>query len=393
MTVYSRKVGGGVVWRYDFERGGRRFTSPSSYPSKPKANRAERDAIKAAELGGAPVRPRKDASAKRARAASGQVAPEEVTLAIACDTYWNDKAKHHRSAADIERRLDHCKRLIGEATLLADIRFATVNAAVQERRRETTRFGKPLTAGGVNRDIVDALRPAINHAADEFELTLPRIAWRKLRLKEAGEIVCEFTDAEVEGWGGQLTCDAERLYLALALTYGQRRGENYFPLAAIKRGDDGPFVEIGCWLNREGVWRQSRKDGSLHEVALTEADAALLEAQRDRAEAVGAPHLWVDEAGRLISYYAMGHRLRTAAERAGIVKERLLHGMRHHAGTMIARKNGGSLHLAMQLLGHRKITTTQRYAHVSKTDTRAAITRTKASARVPPQSHQGGPGL
>jgi len=390
MTVSSRKTAAGIRYRWDFERAGQRFNSPTTYPTRAKAAKAEREAKKAAERDGAPAiqAPRKKAAERRVRADAGG----PVSLGRACDRYWDDVARHHRSASDIERRLKIVRRLLGDETPLLEIRFADINAAVQARRAEPGRQGKPLSAGSVNRDIIDALRPAWNHAGEVFELALPRIAWGKLRLKEAAEIVREFAPAEAERWAAELASDAERLFLDVALSYGPRLGEMFFPPNALKLdAGGGAELELGRYLGRAGVWRDSRKDGSLHTVTILPDHAERLAALAAEAKARGLPHCWF-EVGRgarkgdaiPISYYAMAGRLRSAAARAGIPAGRIVHGMRHHAVTSIVRTAG--LAMGQRLAGHKQITTTRRYAHLANDDLRAALERA-AGAKSTPKSH------
>ena len=313
-------------------------------------------------------------------AAAVRAARAIVTVGDACDLYWRDTAQHLRSAADIRQRLGIVRRLLGEATPLAEIGFSQLNEAIQRRRDEPSRYGRALTGAAVNRDIVDSFRPARKRAALVHGLALPEIAWGELRLKERGEVVREFDLSEVDRWARELPGDAERLYLALALTYGPRRGELFFaPEALNLEAVGGAELTLGRYLNREGVWRDSRKDGSLHVLAVDPEDAAAIAAQAGRAQAAGCPHIWVDNKGRAISYYAMGHRLKAAAARAGVEPGRVLHGMRHHAATAMTRSGG--LALAQRLLGHKKITTTQRYAHLTTADLRAGMAAARPLAK------------
>lgn len=369
MTVSPRKSAGVVVgYRYHFELDGQRYTG--SFDTRAEAKREEKLARKAALAGGVNV-----SGANKAKRAAGG-----FTLKEACDLYWNDVARHHRSAADIERRLGIVKRLIGAATDLMAIRFATVNQAVQDRRAEPGRGGRPLAPGSVNRDVVDALRPVWLHAARVKELALPAIDWGKLRLKEADPIVREFTDAEVAAWSAELATPTERWFLAMALTYGPRLGELFAPADAFRLdAPGGPEVELGRYLGRGGVWRESRKDGSLHVLPIDPAEAAALEPWIERARSIGPKEpIWVEPgADRAITYYAMTGRLRRAAKRAGIASGRIVHGMRHHAATQIVRANDGSLLMAQNLLGHRQIKTTGRYAHVSSEQLRTAVAKAR----------------
>ena len=367
MGASKRKTANGLKWRFDFEHGGRRFASESIYTSEAKALKAERE--KRAEL-------KREAVPAMIRNGVAMAGAKCITLERACERYWEDVARHHRSASDIKNRLAIVQRLIGPGIDVAQIRYANVNAAVQTRRGELSRFGRPLSPTTVNRDVLDTLRPVRNHAGRVYELALPTIDWGKLRLKERDELHCEFTDEEIERWGDELASDTERLFLGAALTYGPRMGELFFPPDALRRdAPGGPELELGRYTGRAGVQRTSRKDGSLHVVPVAAFDAESLGALCDRATALGKATIWLTEAGAELSYYAMAGRVRRAAKRAGIVQERLVHGMRHHAATAITRANGGALTAAQRLLGHKRITTTQRYANVSKGDLANALAR------------------
>lgn len=378
MSVYPRKrKGGETVWLYDFVIKGARFLGPTHYPSKRAAEAAER--------------------LRRTRIAEGRDdSREELTLDQAAGRYWEDVARHHRSARDIERNIETVLRLVGKHKRLTDIRTSTINDAIQRRRKETvvnparergrakasgaalTRYqaAKPVSHATINREFAGTLRPILNHTAEIYELALPRIAWKKLKLEEAGEITREYTAAEMIAWADQLPGWVEQVFFGIALTYGPRFGEMFFPPAALKRdAADGPELELGRYKGPRGIVRESRKDKSLHRLALSDEHAALLAHLADRASAEGFDTIWFDEAGgRLteISYWGMHGRLIKAAKRAGVPPGRIIHGMRHHAGTQILRRTR-NLVLAQNLLGHRQITTTRRYAHASKADMREGL--------------------
>lgn len=389
MTVYSRTTKAGTKWRYDFAVAGVRYTPPAALDSKREAvaaEKARRKAIARGEGAGEALTHKPGAVMRKSAA---------VTIGDAAARYWSDVGQHLRSRADIERRLAIVLRLLGEATPVAELTSAAVSAAIQTRRAEPGRGGKGLSSGAVNRDTIDTLRPVLNHCAEILGAAPPKaIAWKRLRLKEAGEVVREFSDDEVARWLDELGSDVERLFLGVALTYGPRLGELFFPPAAIRQGSDGPELELGRYLGRGNVERLSRKDGSLHSITLLEEDAGPLRLLADRARAAGLPVVWTEERGRgkgrelrAISYYAMRARLVAAASRAGIEPGRIIHGMRHHAGTQIMRRTG-SLVLAQTLLGHKQITTTRRYAHASKADLRAGLAQLTRQnlTRSPPAS-------
>ncbi len=415
MSVYSRTNSAGkTIWRYDFQWGGaRHFSTEPHYASRGRAETAERSHRKKLQRGAAEPAPQRRRPGAGSTTSDGAIV---VTLDQACDRFWADVGRHHRSASDIERRLAIVRRIVGgddkvRAGGIAAIRTATVIAAVLKRKSEErlTRWGKPsgepVSNSSANRDIIDQLRPVLNHAAEIYEddgLVLRAIKWKKARLKEAGEQVCEFSEDEVRRWGEELSRaaqrhgrdgSAERAFLTLALEYGPRLGELHFPPEAFRPdAPDGAELHLGRYIGKGGVVRESRKDGSLHEVPLLDDTVAMLAPLVDRARELGTATIWIepdaDGVWRPISYDAMRYRILSAAERAGIDKTRIVHGMRHHAGSAINR--AGGLARVQQLLGHKQVTTSRRYAHTKKADLRADLEKNRAKksrpspAQVPP---------
>ena len=417
MSVYPRQNAAGETrYRYDFQFAGQRHLSQEPhYASRAKAEKAERDERKRLARGGAVTR--NVSGANKAAAIISTASSEEpkfiVTLDDACERFWRDVGQRHRSAADIRRRLDHVKRIVGADPKvkeggIAAIGTAIVIDAMQKRLAEQTltRYGKPsgkqVTGPGANRDIIDQLRPVLNHAAMIWEddgLELRAIKWKMARQAEADEQVCEFTEAEIVAWGQALTAQqerhgrtgaTERAFLTLALEYGPRLGELFFhPDSFRPDAPGGAELELGRYTGKGGVVRQRRKDDSLHAVTLMADKVELLAPLVAQAQAVGAATVWLepDAEGDLvtISYDAMRYRVLAAARRAGIDQKRTIHGMRHHAGSSIARTGG--LVRCQQLLGHKQITTSRRYAHANKDDLRAALeqNRVKKSRPSPAQ--------
>lgn len=374
MSVYPRKrKDGSVRWLYDFIIDGRRFHGATGQTTRKGAEAYE--------------------ARRRREIAEGKDDREAVTLDVAAGRWWRDVGKHNRTADTIEKRIKTVLRLIGPETLIEDIKAATVQDAIQRRREEpvinaASEAGaakrkkrgeivavKKVSNSTVNRDVIDTLRPILRHAEEVYEVPLPRIAWRKLRLKEPPPVVQEFSHTQIKAWSDQLG-DTERVFLAIALTYGPRLGELFFPPSSLQLDNpSNPRLLLGRYKGRE--WRDSRKDGSLHEVPLLPHHARVLAALATRAAAAKLDVIWFDETpkGDLIeiSYWGMTSRLRRAAERAGLGDvKRLLHGMRHHAGTQLLRETN-NLVVAQRTLGHRQIATTTRYAHANDADVRAGL--------------------
>lgn len=416
MSVYSRtNAAGKKFWRYDFEFEGQRYVSADPhFKSEAKARGAEAKLRKQLKRGRLLARNSKNAPTRQTDGVGAS-----ITLAVAADRYWADVASRHRSASDIERRIAIVKRLIGPAKDCATISTATVIEAMGKRMKEETLrpsgkpSGKKVTGPGANRDIIDTLRPIINHAAAVFEddgFEPRKINWKKAREAEAEEQVCEFSDSEIQRWGEALNAAAarfgrdganERAFLTVALEYGPRLGELHFPPDAFRPdAPGGAELQLGRYVGKAGVERESRKDRTMHAIPLRDETVALLAPLVERARAEGAKTIWLDQKrdGALepISYDAMRHRLHSAALKAGIAKTRIIHGMRHHAGTTIAR-DGGMLRV-QQLLGHKQITTSRRYTHAKKDELRAAleeIQRKKSQqspAQAPPSKKSASPG-
>lgn len=393
MSVYARKrKDGSVRWLYDFIIDGRRFHGATGQTTRKGAEAYE--------------------ARRRREIAEGKDDREAITLDVAAGRWWRDTGRHNRTADTIEKRIKTVLRLFGPETLIEDIKAATVLDAIQRRRDEPAvnaaadagaakrkKRGelvvvKKVSNSTVNRDIIDTLRPILRHAEEVYELPLPRIAWRKLRLKEPPPIVQEFSQAQIQAWSDQLG-DVERIFLAIALTYGPRLGELFFPPASLQLDNpNNPKLLLGRYKGRE--WRDSRKDGSLHEVPLLPHHARVLAALAARAAAAKLDVIWFDEVGgaenpRLIeiSYWGMTSRLRRGAQRAGLGDiRRLLHGMRHHAGTQLLRETN-NLVVAQRTLGHRQIATTTRYAHANDDDVRAglaAVSRLHPDATISPKA-------
>lgn len=385
---------GATLWRYDFKFAGERITSRFEFTSEVKAKKAAEREKRRLQRGGARAGTRKSLSGPEAEAPA-QCA---VTLDQACDRYWNDIGRHHRSASDIERRIAICRRIIGAVDRvkqggMAAINTAVIVAAVQDRLKEQTltRYGRPsgklVSPASANRDIIDQFRPIHNYAALiwEDELVLRRIDWKKARQKEAGEQVCEFTETEIRRWGEELQAGAdrrggagavERAFLTLALEYGPRLGELHFPPEAFRPdAPDGPELDLGAYIGKGGRVRTSRKDGSVHTIPLRGETVAMLAPLVEQARAAQARTIWLEPGAdgdpAPISYDAMRGRLIRAARRAGIGQARIVHGMRHHAGSAINRQGG--LTRVQALLGHTQITTSRRYSHTKRADLRADL--------------------
>lgn len=124
--------------------------------------------------------------------------------------------------------------------------------------------------------------------------------------------------------------------------------------------------------------KTGRKTGKPRRIALGESLAAVVaEAAAGRPQGpICRGHVWVDESGKPWTPRRIRDRWRELRRRLRLAEDLVPYSIRHYAGTKATKKAG--IHAAAQLLGHRDIKTTQRYAHGDDEDSleaQAAIDR------------------
>lgn len=350
MSVY--KGNKSRFFHYDFQYKGKRYTGSTGVATMRKAEEVERKV--------------------RADVALGLYDDQAgMTLDEAAGQWWEEVGKHLRTARDVERRLEILLRLMGPETRLVDITTRKVSTAIEKRRAETfqkapDRPGKPakrypIKNATVNGDIIGMLRRILRRAETIWEVKpIPKISWRALTLKEPEPEVRLYTEAQQQAWLDQ--CDpVTRTALSLLLTYGLRLGELFFPPSAFE--PSGPRLVIN--KRKRGALLLPLRQDHADDIAARVAVAIY-----EGLETVWFEELVIPAAGKRerrvmyipLTYGGIQARMRTAAKRAGLNMPRLIHGTRHHAGTMMLAKSG-NLKLAQQLLGHADIKSTMRYAH------------------------------
>lgn len=364
MTVY--KPTKSRFYQYDFRYKGKRYTGSTGVEMLRKAEAVERHIRGEVALG------LHDDQAG-------------MTLDQGAGQWWEEVGKHLRTAKDVERRLETLLRLMGKDTRLVDINTRKVSVAIERRRAETyqkapDKPGKPakrypVANATVNADIISPLRRILRRAETVWEVKpIAKIDWKALTLKEPEPEVRLYTADQRAAWIGQCDPVAGRA-LEYLLRYGLRLNELFFPPAAYLPADEfaGPRLAIN-----------KRKRGVML-LPLREDDARDVAARVGRAQAAELETIWFEEkvipaCGKRpekivlepLTYYGLQARLRSAAKRAGINMVRVIHGARHHAGTVMLGKTG-NLKLTQQLLGHADIKSTLRYAHALEADLRSAL--------------------
>jgi hypothetical protein len=364
MSVY--KPAKSRFYQYDFRYKGKRYTGSTGVETMRKAEAVERHIRGEVALG------LHDDQAG-------------MTLDQGAGQWWEEVGKHLRTAKDVERRLETLLRLMGKDTRLIDINTRKVSVAIEKRRGETyqkapDKPGKPakrypVANATVNADIISPLRRILRRAETVWEVKpIAKIDWKALTLAEPEPEIRLYTADQRAAWIGQ--CDpVAGQALEYLLRYGLRLNELFFPPAAYLPADEfsGPRLAIN-----------KRKRGVML-LPLREDDGRDVAARVGRAQAAELETIWFEEkvipacGKRLekiilepLTYYGLQARLRSAAKRAGINMARVIHGARHHAGTVMLGKTG-NLKLTQQLLGHADIKSTLRYAHALEGDLREAL--------------------
>jgi integrase len=371
MSVYKPK--NSPFFHFDFQLSGHRFHGSTGERTRRRAEQVETD-----------ERRRASTALKAGSTAA------EVTLNTAAGEYWQSVARHQSSADTTEYQIANLIRILGAAKPLSAIRDAEVADYVRHRRgeesarsrqrRKKARRERARAQRERRNDLPDIPAPAVVSPATvnrEIEL-LSRIIRRAARTLRA--VLPPEPDrpdwkihklAEADPPDRPLTADQERrLYAELvehakpivdvALLTGLRRGE-VLQL-------DCRHIDFAAGKGR--VRRKSKKHGGAwFTFDITEPLLAVLAPHVDgRTEGPVwryGPPCTCARCTRPINHGAPIRSIRTAFEgarrRAGIPDFRI-HDLRHTFGSRVMMLTG-NLKAAQDMLGHKDISTTIRYAH------------------------------
>lgn len=341
MSLHQR----GGVWHFDFAVRGERYRGSTFCKLKTDAKFVEARERRRAERGEAP----------------GQQA---LSLAMAFDQWFTARIADKKSADDYAERSLIAMRLLGRDTPITTIGAPEINAAMQARRLEKTRHGRPPANATVNRDLIDmTLRPLLYYCEKVLELPVRRVEWKQLRLAEPKGRSPSFSPDQLAAWRAALPPWHQPVF-DFFVCYGVRLGEVFFTLDDLD-------------LDAGRVTLRDRKDGGDHPLDLLPDDVAAFAARIGRARAAGIDSPWFrqmkDGSLRPIRYRGFEAASTRALTLAGVVA-RPVHDLRHHAASEINRTGG--LKAAQDILGHRSIISTQRYAHTTREDRLKALGHT-----------------
>ncbi|WP_269757810.1 tyrosine-type recombinase/integrase [Aureimonas altamirensis] len=340
-----------AIYVYDFQFRGRRYSGATGCATKREAQAVD-EALRR-EVRQQALRPKRD-----------------ITVMDAASRFHSEVGQYHRVPATTLRHLTWLLDHLGEDSLLSSVTDAEVARLVGIRRKEGV---KPAT---VNRSMVEPLRTLMRRAVDVWGLEVPRVNWKKHRLKEPQERVREATEAEEEALLKALPADY-RPPVLFALLTGCRRAEIVglrwkdvnFPAAEFRvtgKGDRSRTIPMTDEV--EAILRSL--EGNHPEAVFT------FQAQRTRDGRVKGQHYPITVDG---FQTAWNRHVRPK------MKDFRFHDTRHTAATRLVRATG-NLRMVQRLLGHTSVTTTQRYTHVSHDDLRAGMELVARVARRPADS-------
>lgn len=338
--IYRRK--GADEWAFDFILRGHRFCGSTGCTTRRDAEKwiAAYRARKQAEIdqlaGNAPM-----------------------TFGAASTRWWNEKGQWRKDARSLEPAMAWLQEKIGLRTALASIDDNTVARLVSLRR------GEGVSASTVNRSMTEPLRAILTRATLWGQPVKP-IQWKEHKLKEPTWIIREATAEDEARAFAALPADL-RPVTRFLLIMGWRRAE----ACGLKWAD----VDLG-----EGFATMHGKGGVVLRRPLPPAAMAVLSAERgkhpeyvftyqakraDPGKGIARGDTLPIPPGSLSTAWV---RMRDREGLAGL----RLHDLRHTTASRIMRRTG-NLMAASKALGHARVATTQRYAHMGPDELRAAL--------------------
>lgn len=354
MTIY--KSAKSRFWQYSFQEGGARYSGSTKCENKRDAERVE------AEL--------------KRNLRMGIKQKAHITLDAAAGTWFDHRGKHQRSAANTRYMLANLIAGLGKNTRIADVTWRDLAAYVARRRAK-------VSDSSVNREIERARALWGYTAKCGYNVGEP-IEWGQLLLPEPKGRARELTGEEQARLMQALSPDLAAVALFAILT-GQRKAA----VVGLRWSDvDLARATATVTLKAEAHTR--------HSVALCPEAVALI-ASRPKV----GPFIFTYEAkrnqpartcaktGQKWPQRVKGQRYPLSLQgwqrewRAALADAEIdgfrFHDLRHTTGSRVTRAAG--LRVAQVLLGHTRIETTARYAHVDDGDVRAGVAAAAKAAK------------
>jgi integrase len=373
MSVYKPKKS--PNYDYDFQVKGHRFFGTTGTANRREAERIEKE--------------KKDAARRDLEKAEADAAGP-LTIDVAAGKYWNEVGQHHSASKTTFTNLRRLTEYFGNAKRLDEITTADVVALIAKRRGETARGRKtirdpqdpkkrlpaPLVAPAtVNRSTIEPLQKLFNRARLFWGERFPNEPnWKGLFLREPQERVREIRAAEENSLDEAIRADYRPL-IAFARASGLRMAE------CLLRKDQVHILDAVIETTGKGG-RPIRKP------ITSEMRAILVDAMQNPTEFVFTYRAARAKKGKI--GHARGQNLpitpaglktlwrRAKGKKGGLPADLRFHDLRHDFATTLLRTTG-NLKLVQKALGHAKIETTTKYAHVLDDEVAAGM---EAAAKV-----------
>src|SRR3989442_137724 len=284
-------------------------------------------------------------------------ATSTLTLGDAVERYLQAKSRK-RSLASDKAFLNWFKDYFGAETLLAQVTAARISAWKAERLAATCpKTGRPYSPAAVNRPLA-ALHHLLKLAHEEWEAiaAVPRI-----RLEREAEGRVRWLEADEEARLLDACRASRNPWLAGIVTVALETG--------LRRGELLGLTWDRVDLSRAVIRLELTKNGRRREVPMRQAVYDVL---------ASLPEPRQGKVWKL-------RDIRTAFENA-VEVARLddfhFHDLRHHFASWFMM-NGGQLLALKEILGHRSLRMTERYAHLAPEHLRGEMVRTDRGAQRP----------
>lgn len=295
---------------------------------------------------------------------------DEIDLDHAIGRYVMEIARFQASFQTTKHQSKALLRIIGRPTRLSSIDDRAVSAFVAKRRGENARRGKSPRKGRgsvkmdrlvgnatVNRE-VQLLRRIMNKAtSEEWGYAVGKVEWKRHLLQESDGNTRWLTAAQVDR------------IMAVSLEHMK-----------------GPLVAAICTgLRAENVMRLDWSEIDLQARMITVRIKSRQPGGRELAVPIAGPlfnvlvKLGPKDAGRVFLYRGrpmktdVRHAWLTALKNAGIGRHYTWHDLRHTAASWM-RQRKVPLDIVQKILGHRYISSTERYAHIGEDSAAEAVT-------------------
>lgn len=359
MSVYKRPDS--QTYSYDFQLKGRRFSGTLQTGNKREAERLEE---------------KEREKAKAILAAEGEFRSDDLTWEVAASRYWHEVGQHHVNAETTWKSLGWLTQAIGPKTKMTAINDSMVAELVARRRAETKPTNRkkktatpPKRVGPatVNRTMTEPLRKVYNRAKNVWKAKVGDVTWRTHLLPEPRERVREASRDEQAAIMERLSRGYDAA-VDFAFASGCRRMEVVGLVWARVDFGNKQFTVIG-------------KGGKSRIIPMTKALFDILWSQQGNHpeavftyEAARTRKMGDQQIIRRKRYPITDAGLRTAMRRAvdsaGVINFRF-HDTRHTMATRTLRAS--NIKVVQNLLGHERLTTTEKYAHAMVEDVRAAM--------------------